>query len=102
MPTSNWPRWPASLLGKSAQQMLQGLLAGEADPATLAEFARGRRRSKREQLAQALSGFLQPHHRVVIVEHLAHSDALDESMTRRSRRDCSSGCVPTRGGSSGW
>ena len=74
----------SDLMGKSAQQMLHGLLAGEADPATLAEFARGRMRSKRDQLAQALSGSLQPHHRVLITEHLAHIDTLDESMTRLS------------------
>lgn len=78
----------SDLMGKSAQQMVQGRLSGEADPATLAEFARGRMRSKRDQLAQALSGFLQPHHRVLIVEHLAQIDALDESMTRLSRREC--------------
>jgi transposase len=74
----------SDLMGKSAQQMLQGLLAGEADPATLAEFARGRMRSKRDQLALALTGHLQPHHRVLIVEHLAHSDALEESIARLS------------------
>jgi transposase len=50
----------------------------------LAEFARGRMWPKRDQLAQALTGFIQPHHRTLIMEHLAQIKALEESMTRLS------------------
>ena len=40
-------------MGRSARDMLAALLAGEVDPAILAELARGRMRSKRDLLAQA-------------------------------------------------
>ena len=46
--------------------MLSALLAGEVDPAVLAELARGRMRSKRDLLAQALQGQLKSHHRFLI------------------------------------
>jgi transposase len=35
-----------NVLGRSAREMLEGLVAGHADPATLAQFARGRMREK--------------------------------------------------------
>jgi len=50
----------------------------------LAAFARGRLRAKRDQVALALTGFLQPHHRTRMVDHLAQIDALEESRTRLS------------------
>src|SRR5205823_9746070 len=53
----------SDVLGTSAQQMLHALVKGELSPTTMAEFARGRMRTKREQLALALTGHLQPHHR---------------------------------------
>src|SRR5919204_1338371 len=40
--------------GVSARAMLEALVAGETDSATLAELARGRLRSKRDLLAQAV------------------------------------------------
>ena len=71
------------VLGKSARAMLEALLKEEeADPAALAQLALGKLRLKREQLTQALTGHLKPHHRVLIKEHLAHIDRLDEA-TRR-------------------
>jgi transposase len=74
----------SDMMGISAQQMLHALVKGELSPAAMAEFARGKMRSKREQLAQALTGYLQPHHCVLITEHLAHIDNLDQAMTRLS------------------
>jgi transposase len=44
----------SDVMGRSARDMLNALLTGEVDPAVLAELARGRMRSKRELLAQAL------------------------------------------------
>ncbi|HEY6408058.1 MAG TPA: IS110 family transposase, partial [Ktedonobacteraceae bacterium] len=58
--------------GVSARAMLAALLSGETDPETLAVLARGKLRKKREQLAQALQGQLQPHHRFLLTTQLAH------------------------------
>src|SRR5712691_1093059 len=71
-------------MGRSAREMLTALLAGEGDPAVLAELARGRMRSKRDLLSQALQGQLKPHHRFLLSEQLADIDALDEAIERMS------------------
>jgi len=72
------------LMGQSARQMLAALLAGETNPSVVAELARGKMRSKRDLLVQALQGQFKPHHRVLISEQLAHIDALDEEIERLS------------------
>jgi hypothetical protein len=53
-------------------------MGGETDPQALAELARGRLRSKRELLAQAVVGRLTAHHAFLLSEHLAHLDDLDD------------------------
>jgi transposase len=72
------------ITGKSARDMLGALLAGDDDPAALAELARGRMRSKRELLTQALQGQLRPHHSFLLSEQLADIDALEEAIERVS------------------
>lgn len=74
----------SDVMGRSARDMLAALLAGEVDPTILAELARGRMRSKRDLLAQALQGQLKSHHRFLIAEQLADIDALDETIERMS------------------
>ncbi len=71
-------------MGKSAQQMLHALLAGDLTPETMAGFARGRMRSKQEQLVQALTGHLQAHHRFLLAEHLKHISELQDAIARLS------------------
>jgi transposase len=71
-----------NILGKSARAMLEALLAGETDPAILANLAQGRLRAKRQELQAALVGTLKPHHRFLIAEHLAQIDHLDEAIAR--------------------
>jgi transposase len=71
-----------NILGKSARAMLEALLAGETDPAVLANLALGRLRAKRQELQAALVGTLKPHHRFLIAEHLAQIDHLDEAIAR--------------------
>src|SRR5688500_578863 len=44
------------IMGASGRMILQQLLAGETDPVTLAELAKGRLREKRALLTQALQG----------------------------------------------
>jgi transposase len=74
----------SDVMGRSARDMLAALLAGEVDPAILAELARGRMRSKRDLLAQALQGQLKSHHRFLISEQLTDIDELDEAIERMS------------------
>jgi transposase len=63
--------------GVSGRAMLAALLAGETDPATVANLARGKLRKKQPQLTQALQGHLQAHHRFLLNTQLAHLDGLD-------------------------
>jgi transposase len=70
------------IMGVSARAMLEALLAGESDPTVLAHLARGRLRSKRAQLEQALTGRLRPHHCFLLADHLGHIDYLDEAIAR--------------------
>jgi transposase len=71
--------------GASARALLEALVAGETDPTTLAELARGRLRTKRELLAKAVVGRFTAHHAFLISEQLSHLDYLDEAMERVSR-----------------
>ncbi len=62
--------------------MLEAIIAGDADPAAMAELARGRLRTKRDELAKALEGRVRPHHRFVLSELLCQIDSFDETITR--------------------
>jgi transposase len=73
------------IMGKSARAMLEALLAGQTDPAVLADLARGRLKAKRAQLEEALVGVLKPHHRFMLTEHLTLIDTLDETIARASQ-----------------
>ena len=67
-------------LGLSGREMLSALLGGEADPAVRAALARGRRRAKLPALRQALDGRVEPHHRVVLAQLLAHIEFLEDAI----------------------
>lgn len=71
--------------GVSARSMLEALIAGERDLSVMAELARGRMRSKRAELEEALRGHFLPHHRFLLTEHLSHIDYLDEAIDRVSQ-----------------
>jgi len=75
-----------NVLGVSARAMLQALLAGATDPTRLADLARGKLREKREQLEQALTGIVRPHHRFLLTELLSHIDDLDAAIERVNER----------------
>ena len=66
--------------GVSGRNILAALLAGQDDPAVLAELARGRLRNKRAELERALTGFVRAPHRFLLATHLAHLDFLDEQL----------------------
>lgn len=73
------------IMGKSARAMLEALLAGQTDPVALADLARGKLKSKRAQLEEALVGTVKPHHRFMLGEQLVLIDTLDEAITRVSQ-----------------
>ena len=68
------------ITGTSATEMLSGLLAGQTDPAALAELARGRMKSKKPLLEQALRGKVEPHHRLILSQLLADIAWLEEQI----------------------
>jgi transposase len=70
------------VLGRSAREMLEALLAGEQDIAAIAERARTRMRPKIPELKRALQGHLQPQHRFVLRAILAHVDFLDAAIAQ--------------------
>lgn len=72
----------SNVMGVSGRAMLEGLVAGEANPEVLALLAQGRLREKRAQLAQALTGRVKPHHRFLLTELLCQIDSLDETIAR--------------------
>jgi transposase len=71
-----------AVLGKSGRAMLEALIAAEEDPATLAELARGRMRSKRSELQFALDGRLLRQHRTLLQQLVAHIDFLEHSISQ--------------------
>ena len=68
------------IMGLSGRAILAALVEGRADPATMAELAHGRMRSKIPLLEQALTGLVRDHHRQLLALQLAHIDFLDEQL----------------------
>jgi transposase len=66
----------SDILGKSARQMIEAMLAGATDPTALAQLARSRLRSKIPQLSLALEGHLEEHHIRLLRQWLAQIDFL--------------------------
>jgi len=67
------------------EPVLEALLAGQTNPAVLADLARGRMKAKRVQLEEALLGTVKPHHRFMLSEQLVLIDTLDEAIERVSQ-----------------
>jgi transposase len=72
----------SNVIGVSARQMLERLVAGTTDPELLANLARGRLRTRIPDLQRALAGQFRPHHRFLVAEILGHIDELDERIER--------------------
>ncbi len=72
----------SDVLGVSGRAMLAAIAAGSSDATLLAELARGRLRTKRDALAQALGGRVRPHHRFLLAELLVQVDAVEETIAR--------------------
>lgn len=74
------------VLGVSGRDMLEALIAGETDPARLADLARKRLREKIPALRLALQGRVTEHHRFLLRLHLDHVTHLEELIGRLGAR----------------
>ena len=72
------------VMGVSGRDMLEALIAGNINPETLADLARGKLRKKLGLLREALQGRFRPHHQFMLGEILSHLDYLDEAIERLS------------------
>ncbi len=68
------------VLGKSGRAMLEAMVGGETEAATLADLARGRLRSKLPELRQALEGRVEAHHRFLLARLLEHIDFIETTL----------------------
>jgi transposase len=72
--------------GVSGRAMLEALIAGQRDPAALADLAKRRLRSKIPQLTEALTGRFNEHHAFLAKLHLnlidQHTHAIEELTAR--------------------
>lgn len=68
------------VLGVSARRMIDALLTDTYDPAVLADLAYGRLRAKLPDLRLALDGRIQPHHRTLLRQILAHITFLEDAI----------------------
>jgi transposase len=76
----------SDIFGKSGRAMLEALIAGQRDPYTLADLARGKMRVKISALQEALTGHFRDHHGYLLRMMLDRVDALTtqiEALTAR-------------------
>jgi transposase len=66
--------------------MIDALIAGQRDPAVLAEMAKGRMRSKIPQLEDALAGRFNDHHALLCRAMLARIDQADATIDELTKR----------------
>lgn len=74
----------SNVMGVSARAMLAEIAAGQTDAVLMADLARGRMRNKIGKLEKALTGIVQPHHRLLLAQQLSHIDFLDEQIDTMS------------------
>ena len=75
----------SDIMGVSGRAMLEALIAGRADPATMAALAQRRRRSTMPVLEPALTGIVHAHPRQLLARQLAPIDVRDEQIEALTR-----------------
>jgi transposase len=74
------------IMGKSGRDMIEALIGGETDPKAMAELARGRMRSKKGQLQEALWGRVNDHHRYLLQLHYGQIQHLERTIGELNER----------------
>ena len=77
----------SDVMGVSGRAMLNELVQGQTDAATLAELAKGRLTARsRSCSSRPSAGRVRSHHRFMLAQHLAHIDFLDEAIAELDRQ----------------
>ena len=76
----------SSVLTKSGREMIDALIAGERDPAVLAEMAKGKMRRKIPALQDALAGRFDDHHALLCTAMLSRIDQADTTIDELTAR----------------
>jgi transposase len=76
----------SSTLTKSGREMIEALIGGERDPASLADLAKARLRAKIPELERALDSRFEQHHAVHLRQLLNHIDWLDATIATLDER----------------
>jgi transposase len=76
----------SDIMGKSGRDMLAALIAGQRDPAALAELARRRLRTKIPALTEALHGRFDAHHALLCQMMLDRIDAITDTVAILDQR----------------
>ena len=76
----------SGIFGVSGRQMLAALIAGERDPAVLAQMARAAMRGKITALQEAFTGYFTDHHAFLLEKMLARVDAIDAGIAALDAR----------------
>jgi transposase len=71
----------SNLVGASGRAMLAALVAGQRDPAVLADMAKGKLKRKHADLIEALTGRFEEHHAFLCGHMLTHLDHLQTQIT---------------------
>ena len=67
----------SDIFGVSGREMMDAMVAGERDPARLAEMARTRMRTKIPELREAFTGFFTEHHALLLKQMRGRVDGID-------------------------
>ncbi len=76
----------SDVLGVTGRAIVEAIIAGESDPATLAQLKRRGIKASQEQLCDALQGRIQDHHRLLLRIHLDQVDALQQAIDQLEAR----------------
>lgn len=76
----------SDLFGVSGQDMLEAIVNGERTPEKIANFAKGRLKTKIPEIREALNGNVSDHHRFLIGEMLGHISEIEERIKKLDER----------------
>jgi transposase len=78
----------SSVLSVSGSQMIEAIMEGKLSEAEIADLAKGRLKSKKEEIREALVGYFHDHHRFMIkasLEHIKYLEKLISDLDRETK-----------------